>query len=144
MIASFDYTDMSAFGPHDLCSEIWKETGTETSGWLQLKSAQKDGLCHGDVFFLLWFLWQLLFIPGPNPQCLAWQDPLPFSRLYTRLSLKAVFIDTAAMANQIYLFGLRGKRLDCWFVHHECSYLTEESKNHRKRKRWWGLRNCWD
>lgn len=67
MIASFDYTDMNAFSPHDLCSEIWKETGTETSGWLQLKSAQKDGLCHGDVFFLLWFLWQLLSSPDRIP-----------------------------------------------------------------------------
>ncbi len=60
MITSLDYTDISAFSPQDLGSEIWKEMATETSGWLQMKSAQKGSLCYGDVFFLFWFLWQLL------------------------------------------------------------------------------------
>lgn len=52
MIASLEYTNTSAFSPHDLRSEIWKEMATETSGWLQMKSAQKGSLCYGDVFFL--------------------------------------------------------------------------------------------
>lgn len=92
--------------------------------WSQLRKAA----CATEMCFSSSDFSDSSFHPASNPQCLAWQDPLPFSRLYTRRSLKAVFIDTAATANQIYLFGLRGKRLDCWFVHHECARLKEESK----------------
>lgn len=95
MIASLEYTNMSAFSPHDLCSEIWKEMATETSGWLQMKSAQKGSLCHGDVFFLFWFLWQLLSsrtespvfgLAGSAPFLTPVHAPLAQSRVYWHCS----------------------------------------------------------
>ncbi len=128
MIASLDYTDISAFSPQDLGSEIWKEMATETSGWLRMKSAQKGSLCHGDCVFPLLISLTAPFIPARILDICPGRIRSLSHACTCAAHSKPCLLTLQATANQIYLFGLRGKRLDCWFAHHECSCLREENK----------------
>lgn len=107
--------------------------------WSQLRK----GACATEMCFSSSDFSDSSFHPGPNPRCLSWQDPLPFSCLYMRRSLKAMFIDTAShgKSNLFIWFEREKTRL---LICTPWMFLSEESKNHRKREMGKGLWNCGD